>query len=221
MSSADLTVILPAGGSSVRFGRDKLMEHLGGKTVIERAIAAFLQRTDVARIVIATKNRDLGGIANNPKVVVCEGGASRAESVRNALLKSTGEWVAVHDAARPMVSQGLIDRVFAAAREYGAAVPALPVHLTIKQATGPLPARVERTVPRATLWAMQTPQVMRRTDLLAAYEQCPIPLEQVTDDVQLLEMIGREVWLVEGEQRNVKVTTEQDLWLAERWLNCP
>jgi 2-C-methyl-D-erythritol 4-phosphate cytidylyltransferase/2-C-methyl-D-erythritol 2,4-cyclodiphosphate synthase len=163
MSSADLTVILPAGGSSVRFGRDKLMEHLGGKTVIERAIAAFLQRTDVARIVIATKNRDLGGIANNPKVVVCEGGASRAESVRNALLKSTGEWVAVHDAARPMVSQGLIDRVFAAAREYGAAVPALPVHLTIKQATGPLPARVERTVPRATLWAMQTPQVMRRT----------------------------------------------------------
>jgi 2-C-methyl-D-erythritol 4-phosphate cytidylyltransferase len=120
-----------------------------------------------------------------------------------------------------MVSQGLIDRVFAAAREYGAAVPALPVHLTIKQATGPLPARVERTVPRATLWAMQTPQVMRRTDLLAAYEQCPIPLEQVTDDVQLLEMIGREVWLVEGEQRNVKVTTEQDLWLAERWLNCP
>jgi 2-C-methyl-D-erythritol 4-phosphate cytidylyltransferase len=129
------------------------------------------------------------------------------------------EWVAVHDAARPLVSQALIDRTFAAARDRGAAVPALPVTLTVKQAHGPLPARVEQTIPRHTLWAMQTPQVMRREDLLAAYQSCPLPLGDVTDDAQLLELADRDVWLVEGEERNLKVTTATDLRLAEMWLN--
>jgi 2-C-methyl-D-erythritol 4-phosphate cytidylyltransferase len=77
---------------------------------------------------------------------------------------------------------------------------------------------VTRTVPRAGLWAMQTPQVMRRAELLEAFERCPIPLEQVTDDVQLLELAGREVWLVEGEERNLKVTTRMDLSVAALWL---
>jgi 2-C-methyl-D-erythritol 4-phosphate cytidylyltransferase len=128
------------------------------------------------------------------------------------------EWVAVHDAARPLVSQELIDRTLAAAVEHGAAVPALAVHLTIKQAQGPLPARVQRTVPRQTLWAMQTPQIMRRGALLEAFARCPIPLEQVTDDVQLIELAGGEVWLVEGEERNLKITTAMDLRVAEEHL---
>jgi 2-C-methyl-D-erythritol 4-phosphate cytidylyltransferase len=88
------------------------------------------------------------------------------------------------------------------------------VHLTIKQADGPLPARVQRTIPRHTLWAMQTPQIMRRADLLAAFSSCPIPLEQVTDDVQLLELAGQEVWLVAGEERNLKITTPMDMQVA-------
>ena len=113
------------------------------------------------------------------------------------------------------MSQELIDRTLAAAVEHGAAVPALPVKLTIKQATGPLPAQVERTVPRDTLWAMQTPQVMRRAALLDAFERCPIPLDQVTDDVQLLELPGDDVWLVPGDERNLKITTPMDLKLAE------
>jgi 2-C-methyl-D-erythritol 4-phosphate cytidylyltransferase len=129
------------------------------------------------------------------------------------------EWVAVHDAARPLVSQSLIDRTIDVAKVQGAAVPALPVALTIKQATGPLPARVERTVPRHTLWAMQTPQVMRRADLLAAFENCPLPLHQITDDAQLLELAGREVWLVEGEERNLKITTQSDLLIAQMLLD--
>ena len=96
----------------------------------------------------------------------------------------------------------------------GAAVPALPVSLTIKEATGPLPSRVRRTVPRHELWAMQTPQVMRRADLTDAFARCPVPLEQVTDDVQLLELLGREVWLIPGDERNVKITTPVDLEIA-------
>src|SRR5438874_1748671 len=129
------------------------------------------------------------------------------------------EWIAVHDAARPLVSPGLIDRTLAAAVEHGAAVPALPVHLTIKQATGPLPARVQRTLPRQTLWAMQTPQFMRRAALLDAFEKCPLPLDQVTDDVQLIELAGGEVWLVEGDERNLKITTSADLHLAALYVN--
>jgi 2-C-methyl-D-erythritol 4-phosphate cytidylyltransferase len=88
------------------------------------------------------------------------------------------------------------------------------VHLTIKQATGPLPARVTKTIPRNELWAMQTPQIARRAALLEAFERCPLPLEQITDDMQLLELAGHEVWLVQGEERNLKITTPIDLDLA-------
>jgi 2-C-methyl-D-erythritol 4-phosphate cytidylyltransferase len=150
-------------------------------------------------------------------VMTCKGGACRAESVMRALqeIPKSIEWVAIHDAARPLVSQQLIDRTFAAAIEHGAAAPALPVSLTIKQAHGPLPARVQRTVARHELWAMQTPQIARRADLLEAFENCPLPLDQVTDDVQLLELQGKEVWLVPGEERNLKITTALDLKIAE------
>jgi 2-C-methyl-D-erythritol 4-phosphate cytidylyltransferase len=225
----ELAVILPAAGRSTRFGagRDKLLEMLEGRAVIARAVGAFLARGDVGRVLLPTNQRErleplLRGESDplDARITFCAGGASRAESVLNALrlVPDHFEWVAVHDAARPLVSTSLIDRTFAAARARGAAVPALPVTLTVKQAHGPLPARAERTIPRHTLWAMQTPQIMRRADLLAAYESCPLPLGEVTDDTQLLELAGRDVWLVEGEERNLKITTGTDLRLAEMWL---
>jgi 2-C-methyl-D-erythritol 4-phosphate cytidylyltransferase len=212
-------VILPAAGSSTRYGgpRNKLHEILDGATVLDRSIAAFQSRGDVACIIIPTR----GSVEiTGDKVRVCDGGPSRAHSVLSALRQVPAdiEWVAVHDAARPLVAQSLIDRTLAAAIEHGAAVPALPVHLTIKQATGPLPAKVERTIPRQTLWAMQTPQIMRRTALLDAMIHCPIPLEQVTDDVQLIELAGGEVWLVDGDESNLKITTAIDLKIAEMHL---
>ncbi len=129
------------------------------------------------------------------------------------------EWVAVHDAARPLVSSALIEATLRAAAEHGAAVPALAAALTIKQADGPLPAKVERTLPRQSLWTMQTPQIMRRADLLEAFAKCPLPLDQITDDVQLLELIQKEVWLIPGEERNLKITTAIDLKVAEFWLD--
>lgn len=225
-----LAVILPAAGRSIRFGgsRNKLFESLAGSPVLLHSARAFNNRSDVEWVVIPT-HPDLWNDAppglrdslEQSRARFCPGGASRAQSVRNALetVPESIEWVAVHDAARPLVSQGLIGRTFAAAREHGAAVPALPVHLTIKQAAGPLPARVERTLPRRQLWAMQTPQIMRRSDLLDAFAACPIPLDEVTDDVQLLELAGREVWLIPGEERNLKITTPIDLRIAEMILS--
>ena len=220
-------VILPAAGASSRFGgaRNKLLEDLDGQPVIVRTVSVFLARLDVSQIVIPTNiAAELRAILpEDSRIIFCAGGATRAESVWNALRQVAPEleWVAVHDAARPLVSWPLIDRVLAVAVEHGAAVPALPVWLTIKRATGPLPAKVERTVPRDRLWAMQTPQIARREALLQAFETCPIPLAQVTDDVQLIELAGSQVWLVPGEERNLKITTPIDLRIAKMWLEHP
>jgi 2-C-methyl-D-erythritol 4-phosphate cytidylyltransferase len=224
-------VILPAAGRSIRFGEDKLATRLLGRPVLQRSVMAFLDRQDVSQVIIATNDFSAthaaltsapssDAILANPRLNMCAGGAVRAQSVRAALAKVRPEieWIAVHDAARPLVSPELIDRTVAAAIEHGAAVPALPVHLTVKQAVGPLPAKVIRTLPRHELWAMQTPQVMRRVDLFQAFASCPLPLEQVTDDVQLLEMAGKEVWLVEGDEKNLKITTAADIKLAELFL---
>jgi 2-C-methyl-D-erythritol 4-phosphate cytidylyltransferase len=216
-------VIIPAAGSSTRYGgpRNKLLETLGGEAVIARTVRAFLARRDVIRVILPTGLSELREILpRDERVVLCEGGETRAHSVWRGLREApeSVEWVAVHDGARPLVSQGLIGRTFAAAEAHGAAVPALPVALTIKEARGPLPARVERTVPRERLWAMQTPQVAGRAALLRAFENCPIPLAQVTDDVQLIELAGGDVWLVPGEERNLKITTRIDLRVAEMLL---
>lgn len=215
MKVPEFAVILPAGGTGSRFGGDKLSEPLEGATVLERTIAAFESREDVRQVVIA-------GRAGPPsaKRTYAAGGACRAESVRNGLqeVHPAIEWVAIHDAARPLVSAELIDRVFTAALQHGAAAPALPVQLTIKLARGPLPARVEHTVPREQLWAMQTPQFMRRAELLRAFAHCPIPLANVTDDLQLIELAGETVWLVQGDERNIKITRAVDLRLAKFFL---
>ena len=246
-------VILPAAGSSSRFGgtRSKLIELLDGVPVITRAVLPFVHRSDVAQILIAVPNdphamSPLGkqnlarlddptptirandiwaALERDPlvktrlagQIALVPGGATRAHSVLAALklVPADVEWVAIHDAARPLLSQEVIDRTLDAAMIHGAAAPAMPVALTIKQATGPLPARARQTVPREELWALQTPQIMRRATLLQAFTQCSFALEHVTDDLQLLEMTSQPAWLVQGDERNLKITTPQDLLLAE------
>jgi 2-C-methyl-D-erythritol 4-phosphate cytidylyltransferase len=217
-------LILPAAGKSTRFGgpRNKVLEFLGDSRVISHAMAPFLAHPELAKIIIACADpADLSNmLPANDRVQYCLGGPSRAHSVLEALRRvpTDVEFVAVHDAARPLISPGLVDQTLQAAKQHGAAVPALAVTLTIKQADGPLPAPVQRTIPRQSLWAMQTPQIMRRTDLLEAFEICPIPLDQLTDDVQLLELIGKQVWLIPGEEKNLKVTTAIDMVLANHWM---
>jgi len=217
-------LILPAAGKSTRFGgpKSKLLQQLDGQSVIARSLAPYLQRADLARVMIPCANPEsvCPLLPTDARIHFCIGGETRAHSVLSALkhVPVDIEWVAVHDAARPLISPELIEQTFIAARQHGAAVPAMPVALTIKQADGPLPAQVLQTVPRHALWAMQTPQFMRRADLLEAFNRCPIPLDQVTDDVQLLELIGKPVWLIPGEERNLKITTAVDVALAHWWL---
>jgi 2-C-methyl-D-erythritol 4-phosphate cytidylyltransferase len=220
----EVAAILVAAGKSVRFGRDKLLEMLGGKRVIAWPVEAFLARRDVACVGVVTPaddellERELReALPADARIRYTRGGPTRAHSVREGARAAPEsiEWLAIHDAARPLISQGLIDRTLAAAIEHGAAVPALPVPTTIKEAEG---SRVVRTLPRRALWATQTPQIMRRRALLDAFARCPLPFDQITDDVQVLELAGAEVRLVEGESRNLKLTEPVDLELARLWL---
>ena len=218
-------LILPAAGQSTRYGgtRSKLLESLNGRSVIARSLQPFLDRADLACVMIPTADADSLRSVLEPldgRIEFCAGGDCRAKSVYEALKRvpTAIEWIAVHDAARPNISPKLIEATLVAAEKHGAAVPALAAALTIKQASGPLPAKVERTLPRHSLWTMQTPQIMRRIDLLNAFENCPLPLDQVTDDMQLLELTGIDVWLVPGDEGNLKITTAMDLRIAQLWL---
>jgi 2-C-methyl-D-erythritol 4-phosphate cytidylyltransferase len=228
----EFAVIVPAAGSSTRFGGpvNKLLQKLGDKPVLAWTLQRFAPRADVREVVVACNFpeavaecvKSLDGSLRG-KVQVCPGGTCRSDSVRVGLLATSPEieWVAVHDAARPLTGKAVIDRTFAAAVAHGAAAAALPAHLTIKRATGPLPAKVLMTLPRQELWVMQTPQAMRRQDLLEAYAGCKIPLGEITDDVQLLELAGKAVYLVEGEEKNIKITTALDLQIAHLLMQSP
>jgi 2-C-methyl-D-erythritol 4-phosphate cytidylyltransferase len=204
---------------------------LGGETVIARTLGCFIDHLSLAAIVIATSQPEAiqqacaASLAHAKRrglpVIFAAGGATRADSVRNAVEAAPAdvEWIAVHDAARPLVSRELIDATLAAAVEHGAATPALPVTLTIKEAeSATLPAPVKRTIPRSTLFAVQTPQIALRGALLEAIKRCPVPLAQVTDDLQLLELAGMPTWLILGQERNLKLTTPADLALAANSL---
>ena len=228
-----IAVVIPAAGTSSRFAASgapvsKLAAQLGGRSVLSRAVAAFLDRDDVGRVIVATRdhattNAVLGDLALHAKLTLVGGSDSRAQTVAVAAkaVDTRYDLVAVHDGARPLVSNALISRVFDFARAGGAfraCAPALPIALTVKECQGPLPGKVSRTIPRQALWALQTPQVVPRQRFVEACEQLGEKLSVMTDDLQVLEAVGEQTWLVEGDERNIKITTRQDLSLAEELL---
>ncbi len=224
-----LAVIIPAAGRSSRFGgiEKKPFVSLDGRPVWQRAAEPFWSRDDVSRVylVIAPDDRDdfrrrfQGLIAFVEKVEIVEGGAERFESVANALLRVPAgvPLVAVHDAVRPLVTSALISAVVRAAEEHGAAMPAIPVADTLKQ-VDPATNRITGTVPRANVWQAQTPQVFRRDWLVEAYAKRTALTSPITDDAQLIEAIGHSVVVVPGLPANFKITTKDDLDLADAIL---
>jgi 2-C-methyl-D-erythritol 4-phosphate cytidylyltransferase len=223
-------VILPAAGRSTRF-RDqhykKPFAVLGGKAVWLHSAEKFLNRQDVKQtiVVIAEEDREefsrkFGANLAIMGVEVCKWGAERADSIQNALAKVRDDvdFVAVHDAARPCLADKWIDQVFAAAEQGGAAILAAPISATLKRAdkgAKGAPAIAE-TVDRTGLWEAQTPQVFRRDLLNKAY--AARGNSSPTDDAQLVEKLGLPVTLVEGSPMNIKITTKDDLRLAEQIL---
>ena len=221
-------VIIPAAGRSSRFGgiEKKPFVSLDGRPVWLRAAEPFWSRDDVSRVylVIAPDDRDdfrhrFGHTIafNNTEIV--DGGTERFESVANALARVPANvpFVAVHDAVRPLLTGALIDAVLRAAEEHGAAMPAVPVADTLKQ-VDPATNRITGTVPRAGVWQAQTPQVFRRDWLVEAYAKRASLTSPITDDAQLIEAMGHAVVVVPGSPTNFKITTKDDLELAEAVL---
>lgn len=222
-----VSAVLVAAGSSTRMGFDKLSFDLGGETVVQRSIRAFAECPLVSEIVlVAGKNRaflEQQAAACTKPVQVVQGGATRAESAKNGVLAAHGELVAVHDAARPFVSQAVITAALEAAAACGAAAPAVPVKDTVKRAvrgdgkTVPEQCMVTDTPDRSTLYAVQTPQCFDRAAYLAALDELDAEKARlVTDDCSLFELTGRPVQLTQGDYANLKITTREDLPRAEQ-----
>lgn len=219
-------VILPAAGQSRRF-RDKAYKKpfapLGGRAVWLHSAERFMNRPDVKQVVVcvAAEDRELFDLKFGANIAilgvqVIEGGEHRTDSVQRALerVKSEIEFVAVHDAARPCITDQWIDAVFEAAQRDGAAILAAPVQATLKRADQK--KHITETVSRESLWEAQTPQVFRRELIIEAYAKRG--REPVTDDAQLVERLGRSVTIVPCSPLNIKITTRDDLKLAEQVL---
>ena len=211
-------IIVAAGRGERMGGVDKMFALLGGKPVLARVIDTFHKCQSVDQIVIVVSRENLGRcqqlVAEHgwSKVTkVCPGGRRRQDSVAAGLNRlSQCQWVVIHDGARPLVTVDLIDRGLETARETGAAVAAVPVTDTIKVAGND--RIVRETPPRGNLWAVQTPQVFRFDIIAKAYQQVK---GEVTDDATLVERLGYKVRLYMGAYDNIKVTTPDDLVLAE------
>lgn len=247
-----ICVIVTAAGGSTRYlasggARSKLEEDLGGRTVLLRAIEAFTLRNEVDSIIVVAPQSDdefdtfqlrQGTQLAFHGVTICRGGPTRTDSVRNALalVPDQTTHIAVHDGARPLVSEVLLDRIFDAAKSRHAVIPAIPVSDTLKRVqkdeaapeADPLDDilgtagklndsfdQVIETVDRASLVAVQTPQVFERTLLERAYASAV----SATDDAALVEALGEPVSVVEGEPTNIKVTTSADIVVARALLS--
>lgn len=223
---AKFAAILPAAGKSSRFGHSqykKPFASLAGRAVWLHAAERFLNRDDTRQVILVISAEDreyfqfkFGANVAVLGIQVVEGGAERAESVEKALalVKPDVDFVCIHDAVRPCLADVWVDRIFAAAEESGAAIVAVSVSGTLKRVGKD--KTIEETVSRDHLWEAQTPQVFRRELLLEAYAKRAGFV--ATDDAQLVERIGHPVKVVPGSPINLKITTQEDLRLAEQAL---
>ena len=212
-------VIVAAGSASRMGGIDKVMAPLKGEPMILHTVRAFQECDAIAEIVVVTRPDLILPItkltnAFDKVTAVVSGGASRQESVALGMnaLSDKCELAAIQDGARPLVTWQLIDRVVRAAHSHHAAIPVIPVKDTIKVCNSAL---VVSTPDRSTLRAVQTPQVFDYDLLRGALKQAEIDGAEVTDDCSAVERLGMSVRTVEGDERNLKVTTPIDLKFAE------
>lgn len=213
-------VIVAAGASNRMQGTDKILYPLGGEPLICHTIRAFEDVSLIDQIVIVTRDELVAEIkhlcsvhAFEKVLAVVSGGASRSESVMKGLDHvSTAAYVAIHDGARPFVTNSVIKDTVEKAFDVHAAAPAVPVKDTIKMAYGGV---VTHTPDRATLFAVQTPQVFDYDLLRGALTEALNKNTPITDDCSAVEAIGMSVCLTEGSDENIKITTPTDLILAE------
>ncbi|MBA3763385.1 MAG: 2-C-methyl-D-erythritol 4-phosphate cytidylyltransferase [Verrucomicrobiota bacterium] len=217
-----LSAIIVAGGSSRRMGSDKAFAVIAGKPVIAHSIAAFQATSSVSDIILVGRD---GKLAALRAIVSSEGfgkvgeivggGLHRQDSVTNALkyVSSGADFIAVHDAARPLVRPEQIEQVLAAARQHGAAALASPMRDTLKRADAA--HFVTGSIARENVFAMETPQIFARELLLRAYAAVARDQLAITDEVSAIEHVKGKVVLVRHGEANFKITYPADLLLAD------
>jgi 2-C-methyl-D-erythritol 4-phosphate cytidylyltransferase len=223
VSEADVGVIIVAGGSSTRTDGEELKQFrwIAGKPMLLHSLQTFQQRSDVGMVVVVLPRKFAGDPppwlfqCDLERMLVSVGGRERSDSVRNGLEDLTQDLriVAVHDAARPLVTEALIDRVIREARKGHGAVPGIPVSDTLKRADPN--GRIVETVDRDGLWRIQTPQAFPRDMIERAHREARAGGISATDDAALCERIGMPVVIVPGSERAMKITSEADFGRAE------
>jgi len=217
-----LTAILVAAGDSRRMGFDKLFAAIGGKPVILHTIQAFERCRCVDKIVVVARedrHSEIKAIVQDEKFEkvqsIIPGGKHRQDSVRAGLshLDPATKYVAVHDAARPLIKPEQIELLFEQSRIHGAASVAEPINDTLKYADREF--FVTRSLERQQLYAMQTPQVFERQLIEDAYRAVYEQKASITDEVSAVERFGRKVILIPNKELNFKITYPRDLTLAE------
>ncbi len=221
MNKGKISAILPAAGSGKRFaaGKNKLFLSLEDRPILSYGVAVLSCRPEVGEIIIAAARgeeeicREIAASYSAGKPVrIVPGGKERLDSVAVALEQASCPLVMVHDGARPLLDNDLIDRLLAACTsDVAGVIPVLPVQDTIKQGNG---FRVAGTLDRASLWAVQTPQIFWSEILRAAYAAAKNDGVFATDDAALVEAIGGEIAMVLGSDENIKITRPLDLDLA-------
>ena len=216
--------VVPAAGRSERMGRDKLALDLGGQPVLVHTLRALDRCPYIEEIVVVTRAdaivptaqlcRDCG-LSKISKVIV--GGQTRTQSVLAGIREVSRHTalIAIHDGARPLVSQSVLEEVIRRAAQCGAAAPAVAVKDTVKQAENGL---VTATLDRSSLYAVQTPQVFEASLIRAALSKALDDGAELTDDCAAVERLGIGVALTRGSYRNLKITTPEDLAVAEALL---
>ena len=221
----DVGVIVVAAGQGTRFPGPipKQYQPIGGVPLVLWALRPFLAHPDVVRVVLVLPPPDAASpppflveLADE-RLVLAPGGATRSDSVAAGLCALEAECavVVVHDGARPFVERGVIDAVIEHARRGEPAIAAVPLSDTLKEAAAADPSHIVRTLARERLWRAQTPQAFPRSVLAAAHQRAAAEGRTGTDDAELVEWSGVPVRLVPDSTRNLKITTPEDLALAE------
>jgi len=220
----DVSVIIAAGGASMRLGTQKQFLKLADVPVIIRSIQAFDRLERVREIIVAARKEDIEVVTAltseyniSKPIIIVSGGETRQQSVYNALLKTSNTYlVAVHDGARPLVDPNDIIRTIEVAEQTGGATLGVKVKDTVKQVDGKM--NVTATLDRDSLYSVQTPQIFKRNLYFQAIEAAIQNGEDFTDDCQLMERMGFPVVIVSGSYSNIKLTTADDLVVIERIL---
>ena len=210
----EYSVIITAGGTSSRYGKkNKLLEKINGKTIIEYTVEQFL---DFEEIIVCANEKIIDELTKilPEKVKIIKGGETRQESVYNGLQECTGKYVLIHDGARPLISKEIIEKVKEEVKVKNALTVAVKTVDTIKKADRN--GKIIATIDRTNLYNIQTPQAFRIDLIQKAHKK--LMGNDFTDDAGMLESMGYKVFVTEGEYRNIKLTTKDDLTYIKTFI---